>query len=441
MVAGCTVKRKSFHAKYLRRREIEDDMHSFNGFNIYLLSTFQKEFTEISNNSVTRSYCVFIKPSIEDIFEKLRRFVRAAYRMSIESFYKLHDLLKDNLEEIFMPSGGHHCKDYRICTTLRLSAALRFFAGAAQYEIIQTHSFTYKEVYKSVWGVVDAVNSTKDLNFPDFFDHDVQKDIAAGFRERSAAEFDKIIGALDGMLVWCRKPTQVECDEMKIGSGKLKCSRKDKFGMNMQAACDSHRRFLFMDIHTPGTCSDFLAFETSYVQLKMREEGNILPGHVLIGDNAYIKSKTMATPIKNATRGLQDDYNFYISQCRIIIECAFGILVQRWGILRRPLLVGYSRVSSLMNCLCKLHNYCIDNGERAPPTKSSDLKEIRKTAKNHDSDEVTLDQHGRPIDLLNCVPPSFSDTGIRPARLESKDHVTMDEMIATIKEKKLHRPY
>ena len=54
---------------------------------------------------------------------------------------------------------------------------------------------------------------------------------------------------------------------------------------------------------------------------------------VLIGDNAYVKLKYMAMPIEGARPGFEDDYNFYHSQCRIIIECAFGILVQRWGIL------------------------------------------------------------------------------------------------------------
>ena len=89
-------------------------------------------------------------------------------------------------------------------------------------------------------------------------------------------------------------------------------------------------------------------------------------------------------------------------------------------------MIGYPRFSSLMNFLCKLHNYCIDNGERAQPTKPSGLKEIRKSAKNHESDKVTLDQHGRPIDHT---------------RLESKNHATVDEMIATIKQNQLQRPY
>ena len=50
---------------------------------------------------------------------------------------------------------------------------------------------------------------------------------------------------------------------------------------------------------------------------------------------------------------------------RIRIECAFGMMVQRWGILRmampRGLTIG--RIIALVNALAKLHNFCIDEVE------------------------------------------------------------------------------
>ena len=49
----------------------------------------------------------------------------------------------------------------------------------------------------------------------------------------------------------------------------------------------------------------------------------------------------MTTPIEDARPGFEDDYKFYHSQCRIIIGCAFGSIVQRWIILQKLLLVGF----------------------------------------------------------------------------------------------------
>ena len=136
-----------------------------------------------------------------------------------------------------------------------------------------------------------------------------------------------------------------------------------------------------MSIIIPETTSDYLLYITADLIKKLKKNGVLLPGHVFVGDNAYIKSREMATPIKNASPGLEDDYNFYLSQLRIIIECAFGILVQRWGILWRPLLCKFWRIPGLVTCLCRLHNFCINMQESAPRAKGCDLNYIQRVAK------------------------------------------------------------
>ncbi len=46
---------------------------------------------------------------------------------------------------------------------------------------------------------------------------------------------------------------------------------------------------------------------------------------------------------------------------RIRIECAFEMMVQRWGILRMamPKGLGIKRIIALVNAVAKLHNFCI----------------------------------------------------------------------------------
>lgn len=60
-----------------------------------------------------------------------------------------------------------------------------------------------------------------------------------------------------------------------------------------------------------------------------------------------------------------------LCQLRINVECSFGMLVNRWGLLRRalPSSVGLERITALVMCMCKLHNFCIDcrlDKERIP---------------------------------------------------------------------------
>jgi hypothetical protein len=77
----------------------------------------------------------------------------------------------------------------------------------------------------------------------------------------------------------------------------------------------------------------------------------------------------MATPFPNPSGGARDNYNFFHSQVQITIECAFGKLVQRWGILQMAMPRGITiqRTIAMVFALAKLHNFCIDevDGENA----------------------------------------------------------------------------
>jgi hypothetical protein len=110
-----------------------------------------------------------------------------------------------------------------------------------------------------------------------------------------------------------------------------------------------------------GASSDVLAFENSEL-FKRLEKGILRHGLVLFGDNAYLNSSYMATPYPNTSGGPKDNYNFFHSQLRIRIECAFGMLVKRWGILRKaiPPNISVKKTISLVNCLAKLHNFFIN---------------------------------------------------------------------------------
>ena len=76
--------------------------------------------------------------------------------------------------------------------------------------------------------------------------------------------------------------------------------------------------------------------------------------------------------------GPRDAFNFYHSQVRINIECAFGMLVHRWGILRRaiPMRITVAKTTALVMALCKLHNFCIDENDNGitPPTADDNLE-------------------------------------------------------------------
>jgi DDE superfamily endonuclease len=249
-----------------------------------------------------------------------------------------------------------------ITTPIRLSCAIRYFAGGRPEDIALVHGISHTEVYHSVWMVVDAVNECLELAFSFPEDHDKQRAIVEGFKSKSQVGFDNCVGAIDGLLVWTERFSDEECRWVGVGPKKFFCGRKHKFGLNMQGTCDAENSFLDVSIIHPASTSDFLAFSTSSLYHKVEQKDFLAPGLCLFGDAAYMNCKYFVAPYRNVSLGSKDDFNFYHLQLRIRIECAFGQLVARWGLLCRalPAQLGLWKTTSLVIALCRLQNYCID---------------------------------------------------------------------------------
>jgi hypothetical protein len=298
--------------------------------------------------------------TFHDIYEMLGPyFFKRAYRMSYESFIVLTHELKPYMRERNFSKAKINGPIYH---STRVACAIRYFAGGSSYDIATTFGISIAEVFFSIWEVVDALNQHPDLAIKYPEDHDEQERIAAGFKKKSGAGFDCCAGAVDGILIWIHKPS-FECTrEALCDAGKFFCGRKHKFGLNCQAVCDADGRFLDISILFPGSTADCIAFEGSTLYQRLKD-GLLAPGLSLFGDNAYLNAIFMATPYAGgAATGSRDAYNFYHSQLQIQIECAFGKLTQRWGILRSAMPNGVSlkKAVALVVSLARLHNFCID---------------------------------------------------------------------------------
>ncbi|EJK67522.1 hypothetical protein THAOC_11427, partial [Thalassiosira oceanica] len=223
-----------------------------------------------------------------------------------------------------------------------------------------------------------------DIKFPET--EAEQRAVAEGFRRKSEIGIDCCCGAVDGMLVWIHKPSTRDERVIGIGPKKFFCGRKKKFGLNMQGVCDSRGFFLDVEVRFPGAASDFFAFDESGLKKKVEKEGflgsapsSLFGGKLcLFGDNAYVQTPYMCTPWKAVSGGSKDAFNFFHSQVRINIECAFGMLVHRWGILRRaiPMGIDVNKTTRLVLALCKLHNFCIASQEGVVAPYERDLSTI-----------------------------------------------------------------
>ncbi len=228
---------------------------------------------------------------------------------------------------------------------------------------------------------------------------------------KSDADFDTCVGCIDGLLIWMHLPSLKESGIVRVGQTKFYCGRKHKFGLNLQAVCDHKRRFLALSIIYGASSSDLLAFEGSPLRVQLEKEGFLAPGLCLFGDNAYVNREFMATPYPNVSSHEEKDaYNFFHSQLRINIECAFGMLVQRWGVLKKKAPQKYTvkKIIATVSCLCSLHNFLINSKASAiavatttidPPTPQDALTlavegavDVTPAAAGREDDDVRVDE-------------------------------------------------
>jgi hypothetical protein len=353
--------------------------------------------------------------------------------MQYESFCYLHDKLGDMIESSRQMSRGYNKKGGRdggnyslppvtngpITTSVRLACAIRFFAGGSPYDIMGKYGISHTEMMESVWYVVEAVNTFAEfaIKYPESADE--QEKIAKEYQQVSAANIDICAGAIDGILIWMAKPTSKQAENAEVNQGKFLCGRKGKFGLNCQAVSDVRGRILDISIGYGGSSSDCLAFERSEL-FDRCEAGLMKNGKVLFGDNAYLNTMYMATPYTNVSGNeehvTKDDYNFFHSQLRIRVECCFGMLVQRWGILRTALHASISipRIVALVNCLARLHNFCISETERLGGRRNRinlrrrlavDVQHMMESSSGHVTLQPTESGEVIPVDLLDAVEP------------------------------------
>ena len=301
-----------------------------------------RRYRQLRERRLGRSPRERIRRTVEEIYQCLGPvYFRRAYRMTYESFLKLHEKVAPKIIEAFQQQRRYHRKGGRkgskggyyklppihngaISTSVRLALALRYFAGGSPYDLMAKYGVSHTSVFDSVWIVVEAIKNVSDFDIEYPSSHDEQRRIAKEFKQKSQAEFDNCAGAIDGILIWTHKPSEKDCIRSKVDHKKFMCGRKNKFGLNCQAVCDVRGRFLDISITYGGSSSDCLAFENSNLYKRLMD-GILLDGLVIFGDNAYLNSSFMATPYPNvAARATemhksQDSYNFYHSQVSRIV--------------------------------------------------------------------------------------------------------------------------
>ncbi|KAL7483944.1 hypothetical protein ACHAW6_009587 [Cyclotella cf. meneghiniana] len=83
----------------------------------------------------------------------------------------------------------------------------------------------------------------------------------------STAQFDRIILAVDGMLVWTVQPTEADCEVMNVGEREFHCFSKDKLHELDARLCKTSRKGIrLLDICYISTVPEARATEQQHCE-------------------------------------------------------------------------------------------------------------------------------------------------------------------------------
>ena len=189
--------------------------------------------------------------------------------------------------------------------------------------------------------------------------------IETGFRLRW--NFPNCCGTVDGKHVAVRQPP---------GSGSLYYNYKNYFSIVLMAVVDAGYRFVMVDIGNYGSNSDTGIWKQSIIGQRHIQDDlglpprKMLPGypaaglmpHIFVGNEAFGIAPNMMRPYPRGQRGtkMAEDqlvFNYSHSRARWIIECTFGILVQRFRVFDRRMYLSDANAIHVTKACVLLHNY------------------------------------------------------------------------------------
>ena len=298
-----------------------------------------------------------------------RQDLKRHLQMSHTSFNQLLSFLRDKLE---VDNRMASLRGGAILPELCLYACLRYLAGGSYSDIKYFTGISVPSLYRIIWKCIDAINACKELSikFPTTVAE--VKEAARGFESISMQQcIWNCVSVIDGYHLQIQTPSKREVKNVRsFFSGHYQTH-----GLNIQAACDHHCRFTFLGVAGPGVMGDRDAVHM--VKLGSLVEG--LPGlYCVIGDCAYSATEHLIPIFRGemARIARNDNFNFYASQLRIRIEMAFGLMVKKWGILSRPLLIKMIKIKKLMVAIARLHNFCINERLQENKNKNWDTTSV-----------------------------------------------------------------
>lgn len=223
--------------------------------------------------------------------------------------------------------------------------------------------------------------------------------------------FPNCVGAVDGKHVRCINPKN---------AGSKFFNYKKFFSVVLMAVADANLCFVAIDVGAYGREGDSTVFRDCALGKKLYggtlnlPEPKHLPGmttrpqpFVMIGDEAFRLHTNLLRPFpaRNLTP-TRRVFNYRLSRARRSVECAFGVLANKWRIFHVPIQVEPNFIDLIIKTCCVLHNF----------VRRRDGINFQDTTTHtfHDVTNVGQSAHGIGKNVRDFFAEYFMDVGAVP---------------------------
>ncbi|KAK7501588.1 hypothetical protein BaRGS_00007019, partial [Batillaria attramentaria] len=161
----------------------------------------------------------------------------------------------------------------------------------------------------------------------------------------------------------------VALNVLECSSERSSDSGKQFYPVVLYAVVDADYNFIYVDVERSGRLSDAKVFANS--SLCSALENNTvnlpppspLPGRLpdvpyfLVGDETFpLKPYLMRAYPGRGLDPRERIFNFRLSRARQVVDNVFGIMTERFAVLRKPMCIKPERVAKVVLACCALHN-------------------------------------------------------------------------------------
>ena len=288
---------------------------------------------------------------------------QATYHMTLQQFNTLVGILREQVEMNEMQSlrstGGNEPISPEVCE----GTVLRFLYGSRVVDLVDIYGISpgsvNRIINKCLCAVVDSDHELLAIRLPDPTNYEELYNLSRRWEalSTSCGLLNGHLAAKDGWLAETEMPVDV-LNRREYYSGHYKC-----YGLNVQAMVGPDLEFFYVCIAAPGKTNDVRAIKRCKGLIEWLQA---LPnGYFISGDNAYIISRKVLVPHDKPQCDHESKrvFNYYLSQLRIRVEMAFGLLTTKFRLLRKGLNFYNEKNSLVIRACAKLHNFCIRTKE------------------------------------------------------------------------------